>query len=115
MPVFNLGDCVRIGDGADPSLVGLEGTRLGTPWSVEERAEAPLSELISFFRVALSDGRVVEVEAVFVERVQPRMTSLPHRRSSTRAEGTVESASAVKVPRAHVFGTRFFPTKTTEV
>ena len=67
MPVFNLGDCVRIGEGADPSLVGLEGTWLGTPWSVEERAEAPLSELISLFRVALLDGRVVEVEAVFVE------------------------------------------------
>ena len=67
MPVFNLGDCVRIGEGADPRLVGLEGTWLGIPWSIEENAEAPLSELISFLRVALLDGRVVEVEAVFVE------------------------------------------------
>ena len=67
MPVFNLGDCVRIGEGADPSLVGMEGTWQGIPWSIEENAGAPLSELISFFRVALSDGRVVEVEAVFVE------------------------------------------------
>ena len=71
MPVFNLGDCVRIVEGADRSLVGLEGTWLGTPWSVEERAEAPLSELISLFRVGLSGGRVVEVEAVFVEPCPP--------------------------------------------
>ena len=67
MPVFNLGDCVRIGEGADPSLVGMEGSWQGIPWSIEENVGAPLSELISFFRVALSDGRVVEVEAVFVE------------------------------------------------
>ena len=67
MSVFNLGDCVRIGEGADPSLVGMEGTWQGIPWSIEENVGAPLSELISFFRVALSDGRVVEVEAVFVE------------------------------------------------
>ena len=67
MPVFNLGDCVRIGEGADPSLVGMEGTWQGIPWSIEENVGAPLSELISFFRVALLDGRVVEVEAVFVE------------------------------------------------
>ena len=67
MPVFNLGDCVRIGEGADPSLVGMEGSWQGIPWSIEENVGAPLSELISFFRVALSDGRVVEVEAVFIE------------------------------------------------
>ena len=67
MPVFNLGDCVRIGEGADPSLVGMEGSWQGIPWSIEENVGAQLSELISFFRVALSDGRVVEVEAVFVE------------------------------------------------
>ena len=66
MPVFNLGDCVRIVQGADPSLVGLEGTWQGTPWSVWEDPETPLSELVSFYRVALSDGPVVEVEAAFV-------------------------------------------------
>ncbi len=67
MPIFSLGDCVRIGEGADPSLVGMEGTWQGIPWSIWEDPEAqPLSEVISFFRVALSDGRVVEVEAEFV-------------------------------------------------
>ncbi len=71
MPVFNLGDCVRIGEGADPSLVGMEGTWQGIPWSIKEGPETPLSELVSFFRVALSDGRVVEVEAVFVEPCPP--------------------------------------------
>ena len=66
MPIFNIGDCVRIGEGADPSLVGMEATWQGTPWFIWEEPEAPLSELTSFFRVALSDGRVVEVEAAFV-------------------------------------------------
>ena len=71
MPVFNLGDCVRIGEGADPSLVGMQGTWQGIPWSIKEDPETPLSALVSFFRVALSDGRVVEVEAVFVEPCPP--------------------------------------------
>ena len=68
MPAFNLGDCVRIGAGADPSLVGMEGTWQGIPWSTWEDPETqPLSELISFFRVALSDGSEVVVEAAFVQ------------------------------------------------
>ena len=71
MPTFSLGDCVRIGEGADPSLVGMEGTWQGTPWSLWEDPEAPLSELISFFRVALLDGRVVVVEAAFVVPCPP--------------------------------------------
>ena len=66
MPIFSVGDCVRIVEGADPSLVGMEGTWQGTPWSIREDPETPLSELASFFRVALLDGRVVEVEAAFV-------------------------------------------------
>ena len=73
MPTFNLGDCVRIGEGADPSLVGMEGTWQGIPWSIWEDPEAPpLSELISFFRVALSDGSEVVVEAAFVEPCPPQ-------------------------------------------
>ena len=67
MPVFSLGDCVRIVEGADPSLVGMEGAWQGIPWSIQGDPEAPLSELVSFFRVVLSDGREVEVEAAFVE------------------------------------------------
>ena len=35
------------------------------PWSIWEDPKAPLSELIPFFRVALSESRVVEVEAAF--------------------------------------------------
>ena len=68
MPIFNIGDCVRIAEGADPSLVGMKGTWQGTPRSLSEEPEArPLSELIAFFSVALSDGSEVVVEATFVE------------------------------------------------
>ena len=72
MATFALGDCVRIGQGADPSLVGMEGTWQGIPWSLlEDLEDQPLSELISLFRVALPDGSEVVVEAAFVEPCPP--------------------------------------------
>ena len=72
MPIFSVGDCVRIGEGADPGLVGMEGTWQGIPWSTGQDPDSPpLSDLIFYFRVALSDGSEVVVEAAVVEPCPP--------------------------------------------
>ncbi len=72
MATFALGDCVRIGEGAAPSIVGLQGTWQGTPSSIEGIPGAqPAPEPFSFCWVAIPERGVVMVESGFVEPCSP--------------------------------------------
>ena len=69
MATFNPGDCVRIGEGADPSLVGMEGTWQGTPSSKEDiRETVRWWEPAACCWVALPDRpRAVLIQSEFVQ------------------------------------------------
>ena len=72
MGTFSLGDCVRIGEGADARIVGMEGTWQGSPSSIEGIPGAePLSEPFSFCWVAIPERGEVLVESAFVEPCRP--------------------------------------------
>ena len=72
MATFAVGDCVRIGEGADPSIVGMQGTWQGSPSSIEGIPGAqPLSEPFSFCWVAIPERGVMMVESAFVGPCPP--------------------------------------------
>ena len=72
MATFALGDCVRIGEGAAPSIVGMQGTWQGTPSSIEGiPGPQPVPEPFSFCWVAIPERGVVMVESTFVEPCSP--------------------------------------------